>query len=53
MRDDNHIDFLNAMRSGASDEELGKLFLKAVHLREPYYKPPNLKPRPIISWGDG
>ena len=52
MRNDNHVDFLNAMRSGASDEELEKLFLKAVYLREPYYKPPNIKPRPDISWSD-
>ncbi len=40
MRDDNHIPFLNAMRSGADDEELKKLFLKAVEAREPFWKPP-------------
>ena len=39
MRSDNEIDFLSAMRSGASDEELRKLFLRAVELREPYWKP--------------
>ena len=52
MRNDNHVDFLKTMRSGASDEELERLFLKAVYLREPYYKPPNIKPRPDISWSD-
>ena len=39
MRNDNHIPFLNAMRSGADDEELKKLFLKAVEAREPFWKP--------------
>jgi len=39
MRDDNHIPFLNAMRSGADDEELKKLFLRAVEAREPFWKP--------------
>ena len=43
MRNDNHVDFLKAMRSGASDEELKKIFLKAVDLREPYWKPPALQ----------
>ena len=43
MRSDNHVEFLSAMRSGASDEELKKLLLKAVELREPYWKPPYLK----------
>ena len=40
MRSGNEIEFLSAMRSGASDEELKKLFLKAVELREPFWKPP-------------
>ncbi|MEM4498383.1 MAG: GTP 3',8-cyclase MoaA, partial [Nitrososphaerota archaeon] len=39
MRSDNEIDFLSAMRSGASDDELKKIFLKAVETREPYWKP--------------
>lgn len=39
MRDDNHIPFLAAMRAGADDEELKKLFLKAVEAREPFWKP--------------
>lgn len=43
MRNDNHVDFLKVMRSGASDEELKKIFLKAVDLREPYWKPPALQ----------
>jgi len=38
MRDDNLIDFLTPMRNGAGDDELERLFLKAVDLREPYYK---------------
>jgi cyclic pyranopterin phosphate synthase len=38
MRSDNHVDFLGAMRSGASDEELARLYLKAILLREPFYK---------------
>ncbi len=43
MRSDNHVEFLSLMRSGASDEEIKKLLLKAVSLREPYWKPPHLK----------
>jgi len=39
LREDNHIDFLTAMREGADDRELGRLFLKAVSEREPYFKP--------------
>lgn len=38
MRSDNHVDFLNAMRNGASDDEIVRLYLKAVLLREPYFK---------------
>ena len=38
MRRDNHVDFLNAMRHGASDDDLATLYLKAVSLREPYFK---------------
>jgi cyclic pyranopterin phosphate synthase len=38
MRNDNYVDFLGAMRSGASDDVLDKLFLEAVGMREPYFK---------------
>lgn len=38
MRTDNHVDFLHAMRRGASDEELAELFREAVMRREPYFK---------------
>lgn len=44
MRDDNLVDFLTPMRSGASDEELERLFLKAVYLREPFWKPSDVRP---------
>lgn len=40
MRSGNEVEFLSAIRSGASDEELRKLLLKAVELREPFWKPP-------------
>jgi len=40
MRSDNEIEFLTAMRSGALDEELKRLFLRAVEAREPFWKPP-------------
>lgn len=39
LRSDNYVDFLTPMRNGASDEDLAKLFLKAVELREPFFKP--------------
>ncbi|MCC6013126.1 MAG: GTP 3',8-cyclase MoaA [Candidatus Verstraetearchaeota archaeon] len=38
MRNDNLVDILTPMRNGASDEEIEKLFIKAVMLRAPYYK---------------
>jgi cyclic pyranopterin phosphate synthase len=38
MRSDNHVDILTPIRSKASDEELVKLFVKAVSLREPFFK---------------
>jgi len=41
MRNDNHVDFLSRMRSGAGDEEIEKLLLEAVKLREPFWKPPD------------
>ncbi|MCX8192740.1 MAG: GTP 3',8-cyclase MoaA [Nitrososphaeria archaeon] len=44
MREDNLVDFLTPMRSGASEEEIEEIFRKAVKLREPFYKPSNIKP---------
>ncbi len=38
MRNDNLVDVLEALRSNASDEELIKLFIKAIEAREPYFK---------------
>ncbi|MEM2902849.1 MAG: GTP 3',8-cyclase MoaA [Candidatus Bathyarchaeia archaeon] len=38
MRNDNLVDVLTPLRRGASDEELKELFLKAVELREPYWR---------------
>lgn len=49
MRDDNHVDFLTAMRRGADDEEIGRLFLEAVRAREPYWKPPGLRPEADVK----
>jgi len=48
LRDDNHVDFLSAMRSGADDEALAEMFKKAVWLREPFFK---LKESSSCSWG--
>lgn len=39
LRQDNHIDFITAMRNGATDEELEEIFKKAVRIREPFFKP--------------
>jgi len=39
MRHDNHVDFLAAMRRGATDKEIIELFKQAVSLREPFFKP--------------
>ncbi|MFQ5815430.1 MAG: GTP 3',8-cyclase MoaA [Candidatus Hydrothermarchaeaceae archaeon] len=41
MRRDNLIDFLSAMRDGASDDELEGLFGTAMHNREPFFKKPD------------
>ena len=38
FRNDNLVDFLALMRKGASEEELGKLIVKANELREPFFK---------------
>ncbi|MEM2926247.1 MAG: GTP 3',8-cyclase MoaA [Candidatus Bathyarchaeia archaeon] len=37
MRNDNLVDILTPLRSGASDDELVKIFEKAVSLRRPYF----------------
>ncbi len=39
MRNDNLTDILTAIRSGASDEDLKQIFVKANELREPFNKP--------------
>ncbi|MDI9619545.1 MAG: GTP 3',8-cyclase MoaA [Candidatus Nezhaarchaeota archaeon] len=38
MRNDNLVDVLRALRIGLDDSELIKIFMKAVELREPYFK---------------
>ena len=38
LRNDDLIDFLSAMRRGASDWELVDIFKRALLLREPYWK---------------
>ncbi len=43
LRDDNLVELLSPMRNGANDEELLELFKRAIMLREPYWKPENLK----------
>jgi probable molybdenum cofactor biosynthesis protein A, archaeal len=37
LRNDNLVDFIEPMRQGKSNEELKKLFLKAIDNREPFY----------------
>ena len=37
LRNDNLVDLIEPMRSGFSDEELKKVFLKAIGNREPYF----------------
>jgi len=37
LRNDNLVDLIEPMRSGFSDEELIKVFLKAIGNREPYF----------------
>jgi GTP 3',8-cyclase len=37
LRNDNLVDFIEPMRRGKSDDELKKLFLKAIENREPFY----------------
>ncbi|WP_198361960.1 GTP 3',8-cyclase MoaA [Thermococcus gorgonarius] len=38
LRNDDLIDFLTAMRNGASDAEIAEIFKKAVLMREPYWR---------------
>ncbi len=38
LRNDNHIDFLTAIRTGADDTDLMNIFKKAIYLREPFFK---------------
>jgi cyclic pyranopterin phosphate synthase len=38
LRNDNLVDLIEPMRRGYSDEELEKLFLKAIENREPFYQ---------------
>jgi len=38
LRNDNHIDIINPIRQGASDEELVTMFQKAIHIKEPYWR---------------
>lgn len=44
LRDDNHVDFLTAMRNGASDVELIEVYKRAMWIREPYFRTPDQKP---------
>jgi GTP 3',8-cyclase len=37
LRNDNLVDFIDPIRQGKSDEELQKLFLKAIKNRKPFY----------------
>lgn len=46
FRDDNHVDFLTSMRAGAPDEEIERLFRRAVQLREPFFKSQELSVPP-------
>jgi len=38
MRNDNLVDILTPMRNNANNKKLEELFIKAVNLREPFYK---------------
>ncbi len=49
MRNDNYVDFLTPMRNGTSDEELERLFLRAVYLREPFWKPNDFRPTDDVT----
>jgi cyclic pyranopterin phosphate synthase len=49
LREDNHIDFLTSMRTGASDDEIAELFKRAVLIREPYFKSSELSVPAVAS----
>ena len=38
LRSDNHVDFLNIIRNGGSDDDIIKAFIDAVYKREPFFK---------------
>ena len=38
LRDDNHVPFLDALRNGAGNDEIRKLFIEAILRREPFFK---------------
>ncbi len=44
LREDNHVDFLMAMRKGVSDSELVEIYKRAIWVREPYFRTPEHKP---------
>lgn len=39
LRDNNHLEFIKALRNGAPDQEIEKILKKAILLREPFFKP--------------
>ncbi len=45
MRNDNLVDILTPLRRRAPQSELHAIFLKAIELREPYWKPPCIIPQ--------
>ena len=47
MRNDNLVDILTAIRSKKSFEELQKIYLKAISLREPFFRDKHTLPRTI------
>jgi cyclic pyranopterin phosphate synthase len=49
MRDNGSVNFLHAIRSGCSDEELASKFLKTIWVREPFYRSPTIQPAERIS----
>ncbi len=48
LREDNHVDFLKAMRSRSSDEELTEIYKRAIWIRSPYFRSSDSKPVPEI-----
>jgi len=43
LQNNNHIDFLSSMRSGADDAKITEIFKKAISIREPFFKIENKK----------